>query len=127
MHLTGIAQETPLKSANFDDYIHEVYLESAETLIYSKPQQLEFKKQLLNRIVIINDVDEIESKYLDLEDVYIIKTYNSNLKASLPQRLDADTFNPFKYKLNIYNQEVVFYYYAKTQQLLKIYPIPSSI
>lgn len=116
------SQELPLNSENFEDYIKEVYQDKAELLIFSKPEQLERKKKLLERVFIINGVGEKKDDFLDFENLYLVTTYNKGLKKNLPDDLDANQFNPFLYKMDIYNHQPVYYYYSKTRQLIKIYP-----
>ncbi|TXE21580.1 hypothetical protein ES731_01380 [Psychroflexus gondwanensis] len=120
--LTLFSQEIKLNVSNFENYIKEVYKDKADQLIFSNPKQLKNKKEILDRIVIINNVENMEEDYLDFETLYIVTTYNKDLSLSFPKRIYPDRFNPFLYKMNIYNDQPVYYYYHKTKQLIKIYP-----
>ncbi len=116
------SQEIPLKSSNFKKYINEVYLDQAETIVFSNPVHLKNKKALLKRIFIINNVERPSIKHDNFENLHKINTYNKKLGASLPDYLEPSLFNPFLYKMDIYNDQTVFYYYSKSKQLIKIYP-----
>ncbi|MGB2088428.1 MAG: hypothetical protein ACPHVL_07275, partial [Psychroflexus salarius] len=54
--------------------------------------------------------------------LYFDNTYNKELGTILPDYLEPSLFNPFLYKMDIYNDQTVFYYYSKSKQLIKIYP-----
>ncbi|QSS96977.1 hypothetical protein [Psychroflexus sp. ALD_RP9] len=116
------SQEIPLNSSNFNKYIKQVYLDQAETIVFSNPVHLKNKKALLKRVFIINNVKKPPKPYNDFGTLQKITTYNKELNTSLPDSLVRSQFNPFLYKMDIYNDQTVFYYYSKSKQLIKIYP-----
>lgn len=107
---------------NFEKFITDVYLDATQDAIKSNQKSIDFYKGILERLAFYEASSFPEELTLiDISSVYKIKQYNPNLDFNLPE--DYKEFNPYKYKLNTYNTETIYYYSESTNYIIGLLPI----
>lgn len=91
-----------------NEYINEVYVNEADALVYSNPQQLARIKKIFERIVVVKDAELARTNLPDLFDLPLASTYNKNLKTDFP--FNPEEFNPLKYKMDVFRYNNYVYY-----------------
>lgn len=107
---------------NFEKFVTDVYLDATQDAIKSNQKSIDFYKGILERLAFYEASSFPEELTLiDISSVYKIKQYNPNLDFNLPE--DYKEFNPYKYKLNTYNTETIYYYSESTNYIIGLLPI----
>jgi len=100
--------EFKFKEHQIDNLIKEVYQDKAEAIIFSDAIRYKgFKNLLLNRISIYKQQFKKGEEYQNLSEVALLKTYNNNLFKDFS--FNQNKFNPLKYDINLFSNEVVIY------------------
>lgn len=108
-----------VKTHQIDNFIKEAYKDKADAIVFSDPIRYNgFKDLLLNRITIYNQKYKEGEHYEDLANVPLLKTYNKRLSRNL---YDISNFNPLKYDISFFSNEIVIYRINK-QYVLVIAP-----
>jgi hypothetical protein len=110
---------TPLNASNFDSYIQEVYMDQAQS-IRNKPIYAQFQNAFENRMAVASINATAIGKMLNITDVALRNKINANL--SYDTSFQVSTFNPLKYNLNFFSNEVQVYKLGQTNQVLIILP-----
>ncbi|GGE39949.1 hypothetical protein [Psychroflexus planctonicus] len=107
---------------NFEKFVTDVYLDATQDAIKSNQKSIDFYKGILERLAFYEASSFPEELTLtNMSSVYKIKQYNPNLDFNLPE--DYKEFNPYKYKLNTYNTEAIYYYSESTNYIIGLLPI----
>lgn len=94
--------------AEVDKLIKEVYQDKADAIIFSDAIRYEgFKNLLLNRITIREQIFKEGEYYENLSDIPLLKTYNKNLSRNF--MFNKSNFNPLKYDINLFSNELIIY------------------
>lgn len=100
--------EFKFKEHQIDKLIKEVYQDKAEAIIFSDAIRYKgFKNLLLNRVSIYKQQFKDGEEYQNLSEVALLKTYNSNLFKDFS--FNQSNFNPLKYDISLFSNEVVIY------------------
>ena len=110
---------------NFEEFITEVYGDSVEDVILNNKKSISFYKGILDRLVFYKASSFPKSLTLiNLNEVYKIKDYNSNIDFKLPNNFIQ--FNPYKFKLNTYNKKTIYYYSENGNYIIGLLPLTQS-
>lgn len=100
--------------------LNEVYGESLQKEVLDKPQRVKDIKHLLrNRITYTKDYNPAKG-YINLTEVPLFDVYVDNLKRDTS--FNKETFNPLKYQMFFYSNQVYVYHLDNTEYYIIIGP-----
>ena len=109
-------EEFRFNANQIDKLIKEVYQDKAETMIFSDQIRYNsFKDLLLNRIFVKKLRFKEGEKLVDLTKAPLLNKYNKSLVRNY--LFNQNTFNPLKYDIALFSNEIILYRIDKNHVL----------
>jgi|SRR5699024_705547 len=115
--------------AKFEQFVNQAYGDRAEELVFSrKTKKLILKDYLTNRIIIVDRNPELDIPAEHFQQLSNIGAFDYTTVPSLGGSINPDEFNPFYYKIDLYNtKEIQYIHITGTHFYVKIEPFDPEV